>query len=155
MDERRRTQIEIGESERMMLELREENRKLRGDGAKAVGESQGIIAHLEGSLAKERAQASALRAQIMELTQRCQYIEQSTDRRVFELQQDLDGSRQEVARVKGEVAGLRGKLDEAEFAHKSLKEGGARLARELGEKEKRLEELERERRGAGKRWGMI
>ena len=139
----------------MLAELREDNRKLRADIARTAGESQGMIAHLEGALAKERAQASALRSQVTDLTQRYHHIEESSDRRVFELQQDLDGARQEVARVKGEVAGLKGKLDEAEFAHKSLKEGVARLARELEEREKRLEELEKERSKVGKRWGMI
>jgi len=145
----------MNETERILSDLREELRRHQTDRAEKDDRNRGIVAHLEGTLAKERAQAAALRTQVTELTQKFQYIEQSTDRRVFELQQHVDGAQQEVAKAKAEVAGLRGKLDEAEFAHKSLKEGGARLARTLVERETRLEELEKDRGKAGKRWGMI
>lgn len=112
-----------------------------------------MIAHLEGNLVKEKALSATLRTEVNELARRNHYMEQTADRRVFELQQDLDLARQETAKAKGDVAEMRGRLDEADFAHRALKEGGARLARELAERERKVEELEK---GKGaKRWGMI
>lgn len=153
MEEKRRTEIEVLEIQRNNDSLREELRKTRFDSGRAAQEAQGMIAYLEGQLAKEKGLSATLRTEVNNLTRLNQSMEQSADRRVFELQQGLDSARQEIARMTGEAKELRSKLDEAEFAHRALKEGGARLARELADKERKVDELEK---GKGtRRWGMI
>ena len=146
------TNVEIFEIQKSNDTLREELRKVRTDSGRAAQEAQGMISHLESVIAKERTISMALKTQVDELSKRNDHLVQSSDRRVFQLQQDLDLARQETAKVKSEFAELRGRLDEAEFAHRALKEGGARLARELADKERKVDELERK---GIKRWGMI
>lgn len=153
LEERRRTNVEIGETQRQIDELRDELRRIKNDSGRAAHESQGMIAHLEANLVKEKALSATLRTEVNELARRNHYMEQTADRRVFELQQNLDEARQETAKAKAELDRVRVRLDEADFAHRALKEGGAKLARELAEREKKVEELEKGK--AAKRWGMI
>ena len=148
--QRHRTAVALEEAERDCKRLRDDLNRMKTDAGRATQESQTRILHLESIIAKERAEVGQLQDQVAVLTQRCTNIEQNADRRVFQLTQDLDQARQEIARVKGEKAELRSQLDEAEFAHRALKEGGARLARELAEREKKMEDM-----GKGRRWGMI
>jgi chromosome segregation ATPase len=153
LEERRRNNVDLAETQRQVDGLRDELRKSRSDAARAAVEAQGMVDHLEATLAKERGLAATLKTEVNDLTRRHNYLEQSADRRVFELTQELDVARQETARAKGEMVEMRGMLDEADFAHRALKEGGARLVRELAERERKVEELEKNK--SAKRWGMI
>lgn len=152
LEEGRRTTVELGEFERQNAELRDNIRRLKSDSARAASESQATIKHLEASLLKERGVSEELGTQVSNLTQQFRNVKENTDRRVIELQQGWDVATQEMARVKEELEAVRSRLDEAEFAHRALKEGGARLRRELAEKDRRIEQLEKGRR---KPWNMI
>ncbi|ORX33423.1 hypothetical protein BD324DRAFT_639730 [Kockovaella imperatae] len=110
--------------------------RVREEKSKAIAEGQGLNQRLEERLKETNGFVSRLQAQLA-------LLEHSSDKSIFDLRQQLDMAQQEEARAKEEMESMRGRLDEAEFAHRALKEGGARLARDLGEKERRIIELEK------------
>ena len=152
LEEGRRTAARLEEIEEQNAELRDSLRRWRSRSARDTTEAQATIQRLEANLAKEREQSAGLRFQVDDLRQQKSRAEDSADRRVYQLEQELLAAGEETATAKEEGRVMRARLDEAEFAHRALKEGGAKLQKELDERDKRIEQLEK---GKGRRWNMI
>ena len=125
----------VQDAAREAEELRSTIKRVRGEKAKAASESQGIVHRLENRLTEANSAVERLKGDLSAM-------EQASDKSLFELRQRLDLAQQEEAKVREEMDAMRARLDEADFAHRALKEGGARLARDLGDKERRIVELE-------------
>lgn len=126
----------VHDAARESEELRATIKRVRGEKAKAASESQGMVHRLEARLTEANGTIEKLKVGLGQM-------EQASDKSLFELRQQLDLAQQEEAKAKEEMDAMRGKLDEAEFAHRALKEGGAKLARDLGEKDRKIVELEK------------
>ena len=102
LEERRRMGVAWTETERQVDYLREDLRRFRSDNGKVTQETQGVISHFESSLAKEK-YTTVQRNELASVREKSRAAEDDADRRVFQLQQELDAARQEMAGAKGEV----------------------------------------------------
>ena len=134
-------------------ELREALRRARAEKGKAAQESAGIIARLETRLRESDMIAKTMKGELGKSANEKRSMEDEFDKRMFVLKEKLDTAQQALAWEQEQAGKMRIKLEEAEFAHRALKEGGARLARDLMDKERRIGELERA--WQGKRGGVV
>jgi chromosome segregation ATPase len=144
--------VQLVKVERQNAELRRDLRQLRADSARASADHRTTVSRLEESLAEERGVSEGLRCEVVDLQRQNQSLVSRAERRFSELEQELAAAHGETAMAKEEGRAVRTKLNEAELAHRALKEGGARLQRELAERDRRIGQFEK---GKGKRWNMI
>jgi uncharacterized protein YijF (DUF1287 family) len=189
-----RTKAQVDHYRRRVQELEGLLEREKAERGKAAMEARGMMAHLEKRLAKEQEdRASQLHFQhgsasvpycwrtLADLPQKAaeealthrQHSEATSDRRLFELQQQIDAALQTISRTESTFRAReeqlliqakqreedlhrqarekerewKGRLEEADFAHRALKEGGARLARELERRGRALDDLERRAKG--------
>jgi chromosome segregation ATPase len=119
-------------------ELRSTLKQVRAERGKTNQEAEGRVSRLEAKVAEEKTLSTHLRTRIAKLEEEAQ----GGSRKISELQQILEHTRQSERVMRIEIEDMRVRLEEAEFAQLALREGGARLARELAEKEKGLIKME-------------
>lgn len=144
LEERRRTHVSLNESQRELDQLHDEVYRLKGELGKSAKEQKGLMSHLEANLTKEKLANADLRNEVARVNE-----ERSS------LRSELVKAKESAAAAERQALDMRRTLDEAEFTHRSLKEGGARLQRELVEKNAKIAEMERARISGSKRWGGV
>ncbi|ORY24949.1 hypothetical protein BCR39DRAFT_545323 [Naematelia encephala] len=100
---------------------------------------------LKGRLSDAQETIVALRSQLEQVGEVARRSTENTDRQVFVLEQELDRVRhervREVERLRTENDMFRKRAEESEFGQNALREGGARLQREVERRDREIEAL--------------
>lgn len=132
-------------------DLRQTLKRSRADTSKASAESLALVSHLKTRLGEAQDKNKTLQAQISQMIESVRPPSEVIARQVYGHEQDKDEMLSNHANGTGGLTAeneeLKKRLAESEFGQNALREGGARLTKEVERLGAEMEKLTRKLRG--------